>query len=191
MLKGWLEGFDVPFGLPIEADRRWAILTSLARLGAIGEQDIVAETRRDPTITGAEAAAGVRSALADPDAKRTAWRLATADPDVPNGTHLAICRQFWQYGQEELLAPYRERYLELCTDIAERRGVWQNRGHAASQAALSWLFPTPLADQTFIDQLDAWVAQHRPSPTVGRVLAEQRDNAARAIRGQELTPGQA
>ena len=69
MLQGWLIGEEVPEGLPIDADRRWAIITSLARLGAIGIAEIETEAIGDQTISGAQSAAGARAALAAVDRK--------------------------------------------------------------------------------------------------------------------------
>ena len=92
LLEGWLTGEEVPEGLPIDTDRRWAILTTLARLGRIGTDQIDAEHDSDRTISGAESAAGARAALADPQTKAEAWRLATdwAEVLVPSVWSLVL-----------------------------------------------------------------------------------------------------
>ena len=187
LLTGWLTDEEVPPGLPIDTDRRWAIITTLAKLGRIGLAEIAAEADADKTISGAEAAAGARSALADPQTKATAWRLATDDPHVPNGTHVAVASNFWKYGQEEMLTPYRDAYLELCEQIATSAGSWAQRGHVARQTALTHLWPTPLADAEWLDSLDDWMAARELPEQVRRVLTESKDASRRALRVQQIS----
>ena len=184
LLQGWLIGEEVPEGLPIDADRRWAIITSLARLGAIGIAEIETEAIGDQTISGAQSAAGARAALADPETKAQAWRLATEDPDVPNGTHEAIAGNFWQFGQADLLREYPRAYRELCARIAEATGSWAQRGHVAKQTALVRLWPTVLVDEQWLAELDEWLAGREVPEQVGRILREQRDESLRALRVQ-------
>ena len=187
LLKGWLVDEQVPEGLEIDSDRRWKIITTLARLGAIGEDDIVAEAERDQTIAGAEFAAGAASALKQPEAKEAAWELATNDADVPNGTHSKITMQFWQYGQEELLAGYADRYLTLVEAISNKDGIWAKRGHATIEKALTFLWPAPLADQAFLDRLETWMSERELSPSVVRTLSQRREASERALAAQKLS----
>ncbi|MGB3954333.1 MAG: aminopeptidase N [Brooklawnia sp.] len=187
LLAGWLVGEEVPPGLPIDADRRWAIITTLARLGRVGLPEIAEEEQADNTISGAEAAAGARSALASPQTKAEAWRLATEQADIPNGTHLAIAGNFWKYGQEEILAPYRDAYLELCEQIATSSGSWAQRGHVARQTALTHLWPTPLADDEWLDGVGDWMAGRDLPEQVRRVLTESQDASRRALRVQRFS----
>ena len=191
LLSGWLVNEEVPAGLPMEADRRWAIITTLARLGRIGTAEIDAEAAADKTITGAQATAGARAALADPATKAEAWRLATDDPDVPNGTHVAIAGNFWKYGQEDLLAEYPDAYLKLCEQIATSSGSWAQRGHIARQTALQQLWPTVLISQEWLAVLDEWMAGRELPEQVRRVLTESRAEAWRALRVQGFSAGQA
>lgn len=187
LLKGWLNGEDVPQGLPIEAERRWLIVTSLARLGSISETEIAAEEQRDQTISGAQSAAGARAALRDAGAKATAWQLATQDPDMPNHTYSAIAGHFWLYGQEELTASYAPKFLAMADQMARSQGIWAKRGHAIRQAALTLLWPHTIADAAWLEQVKQWLAAHPDAPEqVRRVLREQIDVSARALRACEL-----
>ena len=186
LISGWLDDEEVPAELPIDADRRWLILTTLARLGVIDAERIDQEAAADQTITGAQYAAGARAALADPAAKAEAWRLATDDPDVPNGTHLAIAGNFWKFGQEELLADYPDAYLKLASDIADSAGSWAGRGHVARQTALRYLWPSVLVDHQWLGRLDEWLASREVPEQVRRILSEERDLSLRALATQEL-----
>ena len=184
LVQGWLEGEEVPEGMVIDTDRRWSIMTSLSRLGRLDERLVVAELERDNTISGAEAAAGVRAASTSPAAKAEAWRLLSEDATVPNGTYSAISRNFWQYGQEELTTPYVDRYLKMCEQISARQGSWAGRGHAVIDTALNWLWPAPHADQAFLDRVDDWAGSTELSETVRRAISENRDRALRALAAQ-------
>ena len=186
LIAGWLANEELPLGLAVDQDRRWAILTSLARMGAVDDARIEAETAADRTISGAERAAGARAAMADAGAKARAWELATATEDVPNATHLHVCRQFMQYGQDELLAPYAEKYLQVAELISAKSGIWAGRGHAVSNAVLTWLWPAPLATREFIARVDEWTDATQPSESVRHTISERRDAALRALAAQEF-----
>jgi aminopeptidase N len=163
---------------------RWAIVSALARLGAIGEDGIAAELERDNTSAGAENAAGAAAALPDADAKAQAWALATDEPGVPNETHRAICMGFWRYGQDEVLEPYPAAYLDLLGKISRREGVWAERGYAIIGTALRWLFPAPLVTDSLVATVSAWLADNEPSEQVRRAVTERLDEARRALRAQ-------
>ncbi|WP_420174831.1 aminopeptidase N [Luteococcus sp. OSA5] len=184
LFQAWLQGEEVPEGLEMDADMRWRIISALARRGAIGREEIDAELERDNTISGAESAAGARAELRDAAAKAEAWRLATEDASIPNGTHTRLCLGFWSESQRELLAPYAERYLELARAISNKDGIWATRGTAATQNALQFLFPMPVADEAFLGKVGELLADEQLAGSVRRVLLEQSDAARRALRCQ-------
>ena len=185
VLKAWLAGEEVPPGLAVDADLRWRLVSDLARAGQIGPAEIADELARDHTSTGAEKAAGARAALPGAETKADAWAAAT-QRDTPNETHYQVCAQFWQLDQDETLAPYADAYLDGVAAIAEQRDGWDTRSSTIRQHVLGLLFPRPLADQGFLDRLDAFLSD-RPLPdSVRRVVLERRDDAARALRNQAL-----
>ena len=184
VLRAWLDGEEVPEGLAVDADLRWRLLTELARVGGAGEAEIAAEAERDRTATGAEKAAGARAASRDADAKAAAWAAAT-EQDTPNETHFQICAQFWQLDQDDLLAPYADRYLEVVDAIGSQQGRWATTSTTIRQHVLGLLFPRPLADRAFIDKLDAFLAERQLPESVRRLVIERRDDAVRALNNQE------
>ncbi|MDO5501193.1 MAG: ERAP1-like C-terminal domain-containing protein, partial [Propionibacteriaceae bacterium] len=185
LLRGWLNDEEVPAGLAIDTGMRWAIVQALAKLGAIGDDDIAAELERDNTSAGAEQAAGAGAALPDEDSKAEAWALATGDAEVPNETHRAICMGFWRYGQDEVLAPYPAAYLDLLGRISRREGRWAHSGYATIGTALRWLFPAPLVTESLVATVQAWLDDNEPSEQVRRSVTERLDEARRALRAQE------
>ncbi len=185
VLRAWLDGEEAPEGLAVDTDLRWQIVTQLARRGAAGEAEIAAEAARDATAAGAEKAAGARAAQATPEAKDTAWALATADPDVPNETHFQVCSQFWQIGQSDVTARFVDSYLEVAKAISDGVDGWSERSSAIRQHVLGLLFPRPLADRELLARLDAWMDASDLSDSVRRQISERRDDAERALRCQD------
>ena len=184
VLKAWLDGEEVPEGLAIDADVRWRLVTELARVGAVGEAEIAAEAERDHTATGAEKAAGARAASKDAAAKADAWAAAT-ERETPNETHVQVCSHFWQLDQDDLLAPYVDKYLEVVDDIGSGEGRWATASTTIRQHVLGLLFPRPLADRAFIDKLDAFLAERHLPESVRRLVVERRDDAVRALNNQD------
>ncbi|MGO4956131.1 aminopeptidase N [Luteococcus sp. Sow4_B9] len=187
LFKAWLVGEEVPEGLEVDADMRWRLVSSLARMGAIGHAEIDAELERDNTISGAEWAAAARAEMRDEQAKAEAWRLATEDEAVPNGTHTRICLGFWNENQAELLEPYKQRYLDVVRRISNQEGIWATRGTAAAQNVLHLLFPRGVADEDFLGQVDELLADEALAPSVRRALLEQASSARRALDCQAFS----
>ncbi|MGO1973382.1 MAG: aminopeptidase N [Propionibacteriaceae bacterium] len=182
LLFGWLVGEEVPPGLVVDRDLRWSLAHGLARIGRFGDAEIDAELERDNTITGAEQAAAARAAQPVAAAKEAAWEIAVENDDVPNETQRQICFSFWQHGQDEVLAPYVDRYLQTCEDISASRGVWARKGLSLQNNVVGNLFPSTLADRAFVALLDDWLARTELSDPVRRLISERRDDALRALR---------
>ena len=116
LIAGLLDGTTTLEGLTIDTDLRWTLLTCLARGGRAEEGRIVEELALDNTISGQEQAALARTVRPTPEAKAEAWRDAIERDDVANETMRQIAYAFPTAGQEELLAPYLEKYLESGRD---------------------------------------------------------------------------
>ena len=186
LLKGWLRGEDVPEGLPIDSDRRWLIVKSLARIGVADEQLIAEELANDNTISGAQSAAGARASLKDAQAKAEAWRLLTEDEGLPNHTYEEISANFWNYGQEEITAAYADKYLEILEQMCQPASIWQRRGHVIRTTALSNLWPYTIADEAWLDRVQTFIDSHDVPDEAMRVLSEEISLSRRAIKAREL-----
>ncbi len=185
LLTAWLAGDGVPDGLLIDTDVRWLLLSNLARLGLVDEEQIAAEERRDSSIAGAEFAAGVRAARPTAAAKAQAWRSAVEEDELPNGIQAATTLNVWVRGQDEILLPYIDRYFAVAEDISAVRGGWATKGISLRKNVLRNLFPWPVDKRAFLDRLDAWLETAELSPTVLRTILERRDDALRSLRCQE------
>jgi aminopeptidase N len=177
-LAGLLDGSLVVDGLDVDADLRWTLLIGLARAGGADEARIDEELARDRTIAGQEHAAAARASRPDPEAKARAWAELVDNPDVPNETHRSIAVSFMRHGQEDLIAPYVERYLETADTIWERLGT-----HMASNT-LEGAFPVPMGSPALVERLDRWLQESPANPAAKRYVEEGRADVVRALAAQ-------
>ncbi|WP_148615891.1 aminopeptidase N [Nocardioides rubriscoriae] len=176
-LEGLLDGSLVLEGLDVDTDLRWALLTGLCAAGRADEARIDAMLETDNTISGKENAAAARAALPSAEAKEAAW-AAALDPSTPNETARSIVTRFQVSDQQELLAPYVERYLDAVGTVWERLGA-----HKAA-VALQGLFPHPQASAELLARLDAWLETADANPGALRYVREGRAEVARALAAQ-------
>jgi aminopeptidase N len=184
-VTGLLDGsLSVP-GLDIDTDLRWNLLVGLAKTGAVDDARIEEELACDRTISGQENAAAARSSLPDPDAKAAAWHELVADPEVPNETHRSIAECFMRFGQEELLAPYLEKYLQAADT------VWEEMGTHMASNLLEDAFPFPLASPELVARIDRWLDESPATPAAKRLVREGRSDVVRALAAQARDAEQA
>ena len=174
-VKGLLDGTVTIDGLDIDTDLRWVLLAGLAASGAVGDAEIDAELARDRTISGQENAAAARASRPDAAAKAAAWHELVANPDVPNETHRSIAMTFMRHGQEELLAPYVEKYLEAA-DTA-----WEELGTHMASNLLEDAFPLPLSSPELVERVDRWLEESPATPAAKRYVREGRADVVRAL----------
>ncbi|HET6987882.1 MAG TPA: ERAP1-like C-terminal domain-containing protein, partial [Kribbella sp.] len=169
-----------PPGLVVDTDLRWTLIVALSRLGRIGAAEIEDELTLDTTITGQERAAQARAARPTAEAKAEAWRIAVESEDTPNETQFRTILGFQQPGQDDLLRPYVEKYLNAAKDVYTRLGS------SMGENVLVYLSPRNLADQTVLDALTDWLAAESSSvdaPTL-RYVTEAQADLTRALAAQ-------
>jgi aminopeptidase N len=178
-IEGLLDGsFDID-GLAVDTDLRWTLLTALAKNGRAEADRIDEELARDNTISGKEHAAAALAIRPTAEAKAQAWEDAVVRDDVPNETQRSIVLAFGAYGQDDVLAPYVEKYLEVADT------VWEDKGTQRASTLLEFIFPKHLASPELIARLDQWLESSPANPAAKRYVRENRDDLARALRAQE------
>ncbi|GII22820.1 aminopeptidase N [Planosporangium mesophilum] len=179
-LRGWLAGKDVPDGLAVDAELRWALLRRLVVLGMAGAADLDAESERDRSGHGAQHAARCRAALPDPAAKARAWEAIVTDETLSNRLLLAYAQGFWQPEQESLTEAYVARYFDQMPAMAAQRGA-QVVSQVAKAAYPRYAVSTPTADaaQRLLDRTDL-------PPVLRRVLLDCTDDLRRALTVRSL-----
>ncbi|MHB2023462.1 MAG: aminopeptidase N [Mycobacteriales bacterium] len=179
VLSALLDGTQVLPGLSVDTELRWHLLHRLVVLGAADEIEIDAELDRDRTAAGERHAYAARAARPDAAAKQEAWRLATADPAVPNAVQEAVISGFAPFEQQDLLRPYRDRYFEVVDEI------WRTRTREMAQNVVVGLYPATLIEPETLVATDAHLASSPGPPALRRLLLEGRAGVARALAARE------
>ncbi|GGW16463.1 aminopeptidase N [Streptomyces capoamus] len=171
-------GTPVP-GLTLDTELRWDVVVRLAATGRLGEDGITAEQRRDPTPAGECRAATARAARPDATAKAAAWASVVERGDLPNQLQRAVIAGFAETPDLALLAPYTDRYFAAVLD------VWRTRSHEMAKQIVLGLFPAAAHGRAALDGAEAWLERHSVAPpALRRLILEQYDDAARALRAQ-------
>ncbi|MEX0953447.1 MAG: aminopeptidase N, partial [Nitriliruptoraceae bacterium] len=163
-------------GLEVDTDLRWHLVTCLAQTGAIDDARIDEELARDPTDLGARHAATARASQPTDAAKQKAWdQLLTEELSHTLSRHLIS--GFARIDQEQVLAPYVDRYLDVLDD------VWEQRSLDWAIEFSTGTFPHWAASQALVTRVDVRLSDDLPRP-LRRVLLEERDTLMRSIAGR-------
>ena len=176
-LEALLDGTLTFDGLAMDQDLRWVLIGALARIGRAGGR-IEAELAHDNTISGKEHAAAARASQPTAEAKAEAWEAAVVRSDTPNETQRSIVLAFQAHGQDAVLEPYVDKYLEAAET------VWEHLGTHKASVALNFIFPRPLASPALADRVDEWLATTTANPAAVRFVKEGRADVARYLAAQ-------
>ncbi|SEE97770.1 aminopeptidase G. Metallo peptidase. MEROPS family M01 [Streptomyces sp. 2112.3] len=179
LLQGLLDGTAKVDGLDVDQELRWTILEPLAAHGVADESVINAELARDNTASGKRHQVRCLAARPSAEVKAGAWEQAVESDVLSNALVEATNAGFAQFGQRELLVPYRPRYFAAI----ER--VWRERSIEIGMEVVRALFPAWLVEQDTLDAADGWLEGHpQAAPALRRLVLEKRDDLARALRAQ-------
>jgi aminopeptidase N len=178
--RGWLTGNDVPAGLDVDVNIRWSVVSALASAGADGAAELIdAERKRDATDIGNRRALAARASRPDPAAKEEAWSTAVNNSEIPFVTVRSFMGAgFHQYGQEDVLVPFVDRYAEAFDKI------WAEREHDVATGLSNLLFPGAVVDDATVAMADRLLGRDDITPAARRVLAERKDGLERALRAR-------
>jgi len=178
LLAGLLDGTASVDGLVVDADLRWTLLHRLVVLGSAGEDAITNELDRDDTAAGRRHAMRLRASIPTAAAKAEAWQLATEDESLSNAEQNAVIAGFQQPEHRELLRPYADRYFDVVGS------AWERRTAEMAEHIAVGLYPHQIVEQQVIDATDDYLRTKQPPPTLRRLIVENRDQMARALRTQ-------
>ncbi len=166
-------------GLEVDTDLRWHVVTCLARAGAVDDARIDAELERDPTDLGERSAATARASRPDAQAKEWAWDRLLSDTSLSHTMSRQLWGGFARLDQEEVLAPYTDRYLDALDEVWATRSLdWAIDFSAA-------MFPHWSASDTLLARVDARLAEDALPRPLRRVLLEQRDTLVRTLAARD------
>jgi aminopeptidase N len=177
LLGGLLGGAESIDGLAVDTELRWDMLHRLVSRGAAGPADVEAELDRDRTDAGERHAESCLAAIPTSEAKAVAWTKIT-DGTLPNATFRAVLRGFRDPDQDDLLAPYAEKFYDALA------ALWHDGASDMAQFFAEVGYPDTVSQET-IDATDAYITAADPVPALRRLLLERRDDVARALRCQQ------
>ncbi len=173
-----LAGTGVPAGLEVRDDLRWALLRRLAATGRAGDAEIDAMLATDQTGTGQREAAACRAAIPDAAHKDAAWQLLTGGTlGAPSASLVAQALLLPEHAG--LLGDFPDRYADALPQI------WATSAGTIRVLLGEILFPYPVISLDLLARLDAMI-ETAAGPGLIRLLSEQRDIAARALRSRAL-----
>ncbi len=176
MLRQWLAGNDVPQGLVIDADLRWAILCRLAVLGEIGHREIDSELERDTSARGRQEAARARASLPDPAAKAAAFDILISEKGLSNRIVEYSGYGLWQPEHGELTESYVERFFLELPASGRPADLLSLIGHAG--------YPVYAVSQETLDCAERALAGDL-HPQLRRSLMDETDDLRRALRARQ------
>ena len=179
-LAALLDGKAELDGLAVDTDLRWALLRRLISRGAASADTIDAELSRDATDAGERHAAACRAAIPSLSSKRQAWEALT-DGKLNIAMFRATIAGFADLDQPGLVQPYRPEYF------AALGAVWGGWSSAMAQDFVTYGYHIGATDEATIAATDAYLATPpEPPAALRRLLAEGRDEVARALRNQAV-----
>jgi aminopeptidase N len=175
LLAGLLDGSATIEGLTVDTELRWQFLRRLVSRGTAGRDAVEAELARDRTDAGERYAQTCLAAIPTAEAKAGAWAAITGGT-LPNATFRAALRGFNDLDQDELLAPYAERFFQALP------AMWSDGASDMAQFFTKTAYPASAISEQAIDATTDYIDRAGPAPAQARLLAEGRDDVARALR---------
>jgi aminopeptidase N len=162
-----------------DVDLRWRVLARLAEIGSVDQAEVEQLEREDPDPDSWIRALCVDASRPDPQAKETAWRAMLDEHRVPMGALRMVSRAFWRRSQDELLAPYAQRYLSSLPTL--------HLGGMIPALALSRaLYPRAGVAEAYLAQAIAASRGEDVSPAVAKLVVEQTDRLSRTLATHAL-----
>jgi aminopeptidase N len=175
VVRGWLDGVDVPEGLAVDTEMRWALLSALVAHGLAQPAEIEAELDRDRTASGERSAAVAHALVPTPEAKAETWRRLTGDRQLPNWLQRSLLQGFHHPSHVHLTGPFRESFFDVVDEI------WASRDSEPAREFVLYAYPSLHVDNETVALTDAWLAGQGHPPSLRRLVAEGRDGVVRAI----------
>ena len=155
-----------------EPDLRWRRLIRLAELDQLDESDVESLLDDDPDPDAWVNALRARTARPSAEAKESAWQAVMIDRKVPQDVLFLVGRSFWRPGQDGLVTPYAERFVQALPELGNAGMLWalcMSRG----------FYPAVGGEDDFRDRLGSAAGQDGVSPVVRHNVRELNDRRRR------------
>jgi len=158
-----------------DVDLQWYVLQRRAELGEVDTEAVRSLQERDPDPDAWVRALRVRASAPTPEAKEEAW-AGIVDRSVPVQAAYDVAAALWRPGQDDVLAPYAERYVEALPTLHEG-------GMIPGLALTTALFPVYAIDEAWVGRARATAAAHA-APVVVGALTERSEEVLRMVRAR-------
>jgi aminopeptidase N len=156
-----------------DMELRWRALVRKAELGGDTAAEVAHLRDRDPDPEAWARAVAVRAATPDAGEKEAAWQTLAVERTIPISLSGMVASAFWRPGQNDLLRPYGQRFLDLVPEL-NRGGMIQ------AYVYTHHLFPPFGIDAAFLARAGA--AGEGAVPVVRKTLLERADLMRRMLR---------
>jgi aminopeptidase N len=181
-LRSWLAGDRLPDGIPLDVDLRWRVLGQLASLGEVDLAELDRQLEAEPTAVARVRHAGAHASLPEAGAKAWAWGCFTGVTSLPNYELEAVGLGFWRGGQEQLTAPYVDRYFADLPDTVTARSGW-----VLADAAEHFFPRTSMTHET-LAAAEALIDDAELDLSIRRRLVDEADTLRRKLAVLEAYP---
>lgn len=180
VLRRWLEA--APPGIDADLDVRWRVLARLAALGGTDADALDAELAAAPTGLAQVEHTRARASLPTAAAKEFAWARLTGETPASNYETEAAGLGLWTPGQDELTAPYVERYLAAVPGLGATHSGW------VLGEVVEAFFPITVLDAGLVER--AWAVADTPGlePAVRRRLRDVAARLRQMVHVREVHP---
>jgi len=173
-LRSWLSG-ELPDGVEPDSELRWRVLIRLAVLGATDREELRDDLARDPSAQARVDLAHALASLPDAEAKQWAWDRFTGRVDVPNYELYAAGAGLWQPGQEELTAPYVERFFTELPATVDVRTGW------VLAETVRYFYPQLAVEEATFEASQRLLAGDALEPSLRRQVADATEDLRRGL----------
>ena len=158
-----------------DVDLQWYVLERRAELGTVDIDAVRSLEDRDPDPDAWVRALRVRASSPVAEAKEEAWtKVVGRDVPIQSAGHVAAA--LWRPGQEEVLAPFLDRYLDALPTLHEG-------GMIPGLALTATLFPLYAVDEAWVARARE-VAAAQAAPVVISALTERSEEVLRMVRSR-------
>ena len=170
---------DLP-GLGMDDDLRWRALTALARLDAVGADELDGQRKADLTASGITHHLRASSSMPREELKAEIFDRLLSDAALSNDSVDALITGFAVDAHRELTTAFTTRYLQ------ELRGMWSDRGQEIATRLVLGLFPV-CGDETDAQAVEDWLDTHTEAPpALRRLILKSLDDLRRALAARRI-----
>ncbi|HUY25399.1 MAG TPA: aminopeptidase N [Candidatus Saccharimonadales bacterium] len=179
LCRSFFDGHDVPAGISVDAELRWALVQSLAARGIADEPEILQALAADPSSMGLVRAEAARAARPTEAAKAAAFaRLSSREITVEGARNVSV--GLGGVRHEELLTPYVPQLPQMFDDILATRG-----GEFTINLG-SWLPASIPPSPELVVCCQENLARRDLNPILQRIFADLMEDTERFLRARLL-----